>query len=134
MLADAIASLMVMQHHALGWPTPDWIIPYPTHLFPLINPQGKLTRLVAARIARMLEKPLSFPLKRSIDWDYFIQDPPPKEPVCLRRTPLKENLFSDKTLLLISLDANPTNLSHAADLLQELFPKEIDSLSFLSHQ
>ena len=129
-LAKTIASLMVMQHNVLGWPLPDQIIPYPTHLFPILQPQGKLTQMVAHAIGKILERPVCIALKKSIDFSYFTEVSS-KEPVRFIKAPLRDGALSDKTLLLISLNIERPSILKASDLLQEVFPREIDSLSFL---
>lgn len=130
-LAKTIASLMVMQHTKLDWLLPDWIIPCPTHLFPALNPQGKLTHSVASEVARIFDKPLVSAIKKSIDYSYFGNLDPKQEPTRFSSASHKTAALADKTLLLISLSADREEIAQACGQLQGFFPKEICSMSFL---
>ncbi len=133
MLAKTIASLMVMQHNALDWPLPDWIISCPTHLFPVLYPQGKLTHQTASEMGRIFDRPLCSALKKMINYSYFRNLDPKQEPTRFSSTAHQQADLADKTLLLISLAANREEIVQACEQLQGFFPKEICSISFLFH-
>ena len=131
-LAKTIASLMVVQHTKLNWPLPDWIIPYPLHLFPRLSSGGKLTHWVAAEIGKLLGKPLCSPLYKAINSSYFTQREEKGTPLMLRASFSKDIQLADRTLLLVSLAPDLDELKVACRLLQEEFPRQIFSLSFLT--
>lgn len=130
-LAKTIASLMVMQHNRLDWPVPDWIIPCPTHLFPSLYLEGKLTSQVASEIGQIFERPIYAALKKTIDYSYF--QTLDSQHRLTRFSPLlhKKVDLSDRTILLVSLNSEPVERKLACEQLQGFFPNEIYSLSFL---
>ncbi len=127
-VAKTIGSMMALQLIQLDWPLPDWIIPFPTHLFPRLLARGKLTQMVAREISRILEKPVALALKKKITFSYFLD---PKQQSHSHLAIANNGSFADQTLLLISLSEEKEALNLAAKLLKESFPQAIYHLSFL---
>jgi hypothetical protein len=124
---------MILQHAQLNWPLPDWIIPLPTHLFPQLNSTRNLNRWVAEEIGKILDKPCCFPLRKAIDLSYFAQREEEGAPLTFKASSSCGAALTDRTLLLISLAPDLEELKRACEALQESFPLQIFSLSFLSY-
>jgi len=134
-IARSLAGSLYLQLHALKWPQPDYITPFPLSFFSSLENPYNPSELLAKHLADYTGAPIVHPIKRHF-CEYLHNDLARKERLELSYDIFREKkrfCLQDKTILIVQ-DLFITNglVDQMAHVLRAYGPKKIFVLALTS--